>query len=179
MPGRGSTDTKDPVCFTEPLGERVKRRRQQHNTPPCSSSLNNTSTSSDVTRNSSGIGGRGSGGGSGSGGGKNGIAAKRFHGEDTSSELSVSPKRRRPKATGHRRHRLSSSESEDANLEEDDRVSTKFKVNNDDAGASSSSCLTDSPVPRKHSLQQLVEEVKCRAPSLPRLDSRRVRIFNS
>ena len=170
-PGRGPSDTEGPACFTEPLGERVKRRRQQHRTPPCSSSsLNN---SSDVTRASQGSKGSA---------GKATASAKRSRGGggggDTSSELSISPKRRRSHATGHRhRHRLSSSDSEDLELEEVEEMrSSKSKVvNNDDAGASSSSCLTDSPVPRKHSLQRLVEEIKCRPPSLPRLDSLRVR----
>lgn len=151
---RVPSDNEGTAFFTEPLGERVKRRRQQHRTPPCSNN-----SVSDVTRNSS-VGKSGYGGVSKSG------VAKRLR-EDTSSEVSVSPKN--DKTLGHRRRRLTSSESD---IQDDDEEEEARAV---DDGATSSSCLTDSPVPRKHSLQRLVEEVKGRPPSLARLDSLRVR----
>ncbi|VDM32359.1 unnamed protein product [Hydatigera taeniaeformis] len=150
-PPRVPSDNEGAAFFTEPLGERVKRRRQQHRTPPCSNN-----SSSDVMRNNSG-------GKSAYGGGSKSGVNKRPR-EDTSSELSVSPKH--GKTLGHRRHRLTSSESD---IQDDEEEESKAV----DDGATSSSCLTDSPVPRKHSLQRLVEEVKGRPPSLPRLDSLR------
>ncbi|VDK39895.1 unnamed protein product [Taenia asiatica] len=150
-PHRVPSDNEGVAFFTEPLGERVKRRRQQHRTPPCSNNSAN-----DVARNSSVCK-------SGYGGGSKSNVAKRPR-EDTSSEVSISPKN--GKTLGHRRHRLTSSESD---MQDDDEEEAKAV----DDGATSSSCLTDSPVPRKHSLQRLVEEVKGRPPSLPRLDSLR------
>ncbi|CUT99425.1 nipped B protein delangin scc2 [Echinococcus multilocularis] len=151
-PPRAPSDNEGVAFFTEPLGERVKRRRQQHTTPLCSSN-----STSDVTRNTSG-----SKSGDGNGG-KSGVTKRSREG--TSSELSVSPKR--GKTLNHRHHRLTSSESE---IPDDDEEEEAKGV---DDGATSSSCLTDSPVPRKHSLQRLVEEAKGRPPSLSRLDSLR------
>ncbi|VDD76251.1 unnamed protein product [Mesocestoides corti] len=147
------SDNEGAAFFTEPLGERVKRRRQQHKTTP------SFSNGGEVAR----TGGRG--------GGKSG--GKKRHRDDTSSEISASPKRN--SASGrHQHHGLTSSESdlpEDDDEEEEEEEEQKGK--DDAGGASSSSCLTDSPVPRKQSLQRLVEEVKGRPPSLSKLEKLR------
>lgn len=150
------SDNEGIASFTEPLGERVKRRHQQHKIPPRSSSGASVGGSDSVKNISSKSGSKNSG-------------SKRVH-EDTSSEISFSPKRDRRCGGNHRRHRLASSDSDDDDINEE----KPGGLDGDGGGASSSSCLTDSPVPRKHSLQRLVEEAKSRPPPLPRIDGLRV-----
>ncbi|VUZ55635.1 unnamed protein product [Hymenolepis diminuta] len=151
------SDNEGISGFTEPLGERVKRRRQQHKTPPLSVS----GGADTIVMNKAPMGKSGSGS-------KN-SGSKRAR-EDTLSEVSLSPKRERRGRPPRHRQILSSEESE----EEDRKIGGGGDGRQDqDDNASVSSCLTDSPVPRKHSLQRLVEEFKGRPPSLPRIDNLR------
>ncbi|VDO00062.1 unnamed protein product, partial [Rodentolepis nana] len=137
--------------FTEPLGERVKRRRQQHKTPPRSvSGCGDTVLMNKAPTGKSGCSNKNSG-------------SKRPR-EDTPSEISLSPKRER-RGRPPRHHQIPSSEESE---EEVGKIGGDDGRQIQDDNASISSCLTDSPVPRKHFLQRLVEESTSRSPSLQR-----------
>nr|CDS29043.1 nipped B protein (delangin) (scc2) [Hymenolepis microstoma] len=144
--------------FTEPLGERVKRRRQQHKTPPRSVG----GCGDTVLMNKAPIGKSGS---------SNKNSGSKRPREDTPSEISLSPKRER-RGRPPRQHQIPSSDESEEEVSKMGGGDGDGGQNQDD-NASISSCLTDSPVPRKHFLQRLVEESNGRPPSLQGLNNLR------